>query len=62
MAASQSEDNAQKVLIVGAGIGGLVTAQILRRFGVPFEIVERSEDLWFEKRGWAVGLMEYTSS
>ena len=61
MAASHPECNSQKVLIIGAGIGGLVTAQILHRFDIQFEIFERAEDLWLERRGWAVGLMEYSS-
>lgn len=42
------------VLIIGAGLGGLVLAQALRKQGVSFEIFERSPDTRFQ--GWAIGL------
>jgi cation diffusion facilitator CzcD-associated flavoprotein CzcO len=48
-----------KVLIIGAGLGGLVLAQILKKNGVPFEIFERDEGLASRKQGWAVALLEY---
>ena len=59
MTALQSEPGNEKILIIGAGIGGLVTAQILRGFDIPFEIFERAEDMSGNQRGWAVGLIEY---
>ena len=47
-----------KVLIVGAGLGGLVLAQILRNYGVPYEIFERDKGLHDRDQGWAVALIE----
>ncbi|KAK8048867.1 monooxygenase [Apiospora phragmitis] len=44
------------VLIVGAGIGGLVLGQVLRKHGVSFEIFERSESRYARPEGWAVAL------
>lgn len=43
-----------KVLIVGAGLGGLVLAQALRRDGIPFEIFERDHDHLSRSQGWAI--------
>ncbi|KAG0331369.1 hypothetical protein BG004_001696 [Podila humilis] len=34
-----------KVLIVGAGIGGLMLGQLLHRGGIPFEIFERAKEV-----------------
>ena len=51
-------DNNDIVLIIGAGPGGLVLAQILRAYGVPFEIFERDIGLHDRDQGWAVALME----
>lgn len=51
-----------KVLIVGAGIGGLALAQILRRQNVPYEIFERDDGLSSRKQGWAIALIEYVVS
>ena len=51
-------DSDSKVLIVGAGPGGLVLAQILRRYSVPFELYERDEGLGDRAQGWAVALIE----
>lgn len=48
-----------KVLIIGAGLGGLALAQILHHHHVPFEIFERDEDPSVRKQGWAVALIEY---
>lgn len=47
-----------KVLIIGAGLGGLALAQILHHHRVPFEIFERDEDPSVRKQGWAVALIE----
>ena len=51
-------DSNSKVLIVGAGPGGLVLAQVLRRYGVPFELFEREGRLQDRAQGWAVALIE----
>jgi 2-polyprenyl-6-methoxyphenol hydroxylase-like FAD-dependent oxidoreductase len=51
-------DSNTKVLIIGAGPGGLALAQILRKQGVPFEIFERENSLQDRRQGWAVALME----
>ncbi|KAM6506721.1 hypothetical protein FSOLCH5_013696 [Fusarium solani] len=46
-----------KVLIVGAGPGGLLLAQFLRGQGIPYEIFERDEKLDSRAQGWAVALI-----
>ena len=51
-------DSTSKVLIIGAGPGGLVLAQILRNSRVPFEIFERDCGLQNRSQGWAVALIE----
>lgn len=47
-----------KVLVIGASIGGLVLAQILKKNDVPFELFERDERLDSRKQGWAIALVE----
>lgn len=47
-----------KVLIVGAGLGGLVLAHILRASSVPFDIFERDTEMGQRSQGWAVALVE----
>jgi 2-polyprenyl-6-methoxyphenol hydroxylase-like FAD-dependent oxidoreductase len=54
-----SHDESNKVLIVGAGLGGLALAQVLHTHGVPFEIFERDAAPSARKQGWAVALVEY---
>ena len=49
----------EKVLIIGAGLGGLTLAQIFRRHNIPYEIFERTEALAQTRQGWSVGLVEY---
>ncbi|KAI1086378.1 putative monooxygenase [Rostrohypoxylon terebratum] len=51
-------DNSVKphVLIVGAGIGGLVLAQSLRKQNIPFEIFEKDTSPAARPSGWAIGL------
>lgn len=51
-------DHRNKVLIIGAGPGGLVLAQILRRHNIPFEIFERDLERNTRSQGWAVALVE----
>lgn len=50
-----------KVLIIGAGPGGLVLAHCLRKHGIPYEIFEREKASQPRKQGWAVGLQEYVT-
>ncbi|MCJ1245622.1 hypothetical protein MMC30_002826 [Trapelia coarctata] len=45
-----------KVLIVGAGMGGLALAQALRKQRVPFEIFDREAGPYERSQGWAIGL------
>ncbi|KAM5465017.1 hypothetical protein MauCBS54593_006650 [Microsporum audouinii] len=42
------------VLIIGAGITGLVLAQALRKHGVPFSIFERDPDPLYRGKGWGL--------
>lgn len=44
------------VLIIGAGLGGLSLAQILRKQGISFEIFERDTDANSRSQGWAIAL------
>lgn len=52
-------NRSSKVLIIGAGLGGLTLAQILHNHDVPFELFERDEAPSARKQGWAVALVEY---
>ncbi|KAI0849365.1 putative monooxygenase [Daldinia vernicosa] len=45
-----------RILIVGAGLGGLTLAQCLRKQGIPFEIFERDTDANSRFLGWAIGV------
>jgi len=38
-------DGRPKVLIVGAGIGGLMLGNLLLKRGVPFEIYDRTKEI-----------------
>ncbi|GAB1321015.1 hypothetical protein MFIFM68171_11225 [Madurella fahalii] len=44
------------ILIVGAGVSGLLLAQYLRKTGVPFRIFERDTDLASRDLGWGLTL------
>lgn len=45
-----------RVLILGAGLGGLTLAQSLRKRGVEFEIFEKDEHMQARAGGWAIAL------
>ncbi|OTA82851.1 hypothetical protein M434DRAFT_378823 [Hypoxylon sp. CO27-5] len=45
-----------RVLIVGAGLGGLTLAQCLRKQNIQYEIFERDADPVSRASGWAIGL------
>lgn len=51
-------DNSVKphVLIVGAGIGGLVLAQCLRKQNVPCTAFEKDDGPTARPSGWAIGI------
>ncbi|KAI1469163.1 FAD/NAD(P)-binding domain-containing protein [Daldinia caldariorum] len=51
-----SQTRKPRVLIVGAGLGGLTLAQCLRKQGVPFEIFERDTSAHSRFLGWAIGI------
>ncbi|MCJ1383825.1 hypothetical protein MMC17_006939 [Xylographa soralifera] len=53
-----SSESVGKILIIGAGLGGLTLAQILWNHSVPFEIYERDETTFTRNQGWAVALLE----
>lgn len=48
-----------KIIIIGAGPGGLVLAHCLQKQGIPYEIFEREKASQPRKQGWAVALIEY---
>lgn len=51
-----------KVLIVGAGLGGLTLAQIFRKNGIPFEIFERDEHEVARIQGWSLTMHTLVSA
>lgn len=42
------------ILIIGAGITGLVLGQALKKHGIPFTIYERDHDVAARGRGWGL--------
>ena len=54
-----SLNESSKVLIIGAGLGGLVLAQVLHNHAVSFELFERDAAPSARKQGCAVALVEY---
>lgn len=42
------------IIIIGAGVTGLVLAQALQRHGIPFTIFERDPDPSYRGRGWGL--------
>lgn len=51
-----------RVLIIGAGIGGLTLAQALRKQGIEFSIFERDTSENSRKQGWAIGIHTYVGT
>lgn len=51
-----SSKNSLPVLIIGAGISGLLLAQQLRQLNVPFQIFERDSDFSTRGLGWGLTL------
>ncbi|KAI0420493.1 putative monooxygenase [Xylaria grammica] len=51
-----SSSSAPHVLIAGAGLGGLVLAQALRKQGISYEIFERDRSERERRPGWVIGL------
>ncbi|KAF5660695.1 zeaxanthin epoxidase chloroplastic [Fusarium circinatum] len=47
----------QPVLIIGAGISGLLLAQSLSRHGIPFRVFERDTDIETRGVGWGLTLL-----
>jgi cation diffusion facilitator CzcD-associated flavoprotein CzcO len=45
-----------RVLIIGAGLGGLALAQALRKHKIDFQIFERDAGPMSRAQGWAVSL------
>jgi cation diffusion facilitator CzcD-associated flavoprotein CzcO len=50
----QMESAVKPVLIVGAGVSGLVLAQHLRQQGVPFQVFERDSNWTYRGIGWGL--------
>jgi flavin-dependent dehydrogenase len=50
------DDDVKRVIIVGAGISGLLLAQYLQKSGIPFQIFERDTDLTARGVGWGLTL------
>lgn len=44
------------VLIVGAGLGGLALAQVLRKAGISFDVFEKEESADARFEGWSLAL------
>jgi 2-polyprenyl-6-methoxyphenol hydroxylase-like FAD-dependent oxidoreductase len=44
------------VIIIGAGISGLLLAQQLRKLNIPFQIFERESDVLTRGAGWGLTL------
>ncbi|KAM0525575.1 hypothetical protein ACHAPE_000282 [Trichoderma viride] len=55
-AAASSSAGKPPVLIIGAGVSGLLLAQHLKREGVPFRVFERDGDLATRGAGWGLTL------
>ena len=53
---SYKMENDLPVLVVGAGISGLLLAQQLRQLNIPFQIFERDNDFSTRGLGWGLTL------
>lgn len=53
---SSAQQGPLPVIIIGAGVSGLLLAQYLRKNGVPFRIFERDTDLTTRGVGWGLTL------
>jgi 2-polyprenyl-6-methoxyphenol hydroxylase-like FAD-dependent oxidoreductase len=56
MTSAPSVANTLPVLIIGAGISGLLLAQQLRKLSIPFQIFEREPDVQTRSAGWGLTL------
>ncbi len=56
MAVTDQRPGTKPVLIIGAGVSGLLLAQYLRKSGVAFRIFERDDDLTTRGVGWGLTL------
>jgi 2-polyprenyl-6-methoxyphenol hydroxylase-like FAD-dependent oxidoreductase len=56
MAQVNGQPETLPVLIIGAGISGLLLAQHLRKNGIPFRVFERDTDLTTRGVGWGLTL------
>ncbi len=45
-----------RVIIIGAGIGGLVLAQTMRKQGITCEVFDRDLSLDSRVQGWAIAI------
>ena len=50
-----------KVIIVGAGLGGLCLAQALRRLDIEVEVFERDKTPWDRPQGYRLHLVRMES-
>ncbi|MCJ1377644.1 hypothetical protein MMC17_000740 [Xylographa soralifera] len=53
--------NDTRVLIIGAGVGGLALAQVLRKHQIPYLVFERDAGDHARGQGWAIALHAYRS-
>jgi flavin-dependent dehydrogenase len=44
------------VLILGAGLGGLLLAQALRKQNITFDVFDRDESIHSRSQGWCIGI------
>lgn len=58
---SPSTAQAQRVLILGAGVGGLALAQGLRKHGVEFAVYECDDSISTRKQGYRIKILEDTA-